>query len=485
MQIKCDKKITLTPNQFYENKELYLEDAVKLLSVQAFARTTSVEALNGEIRTGYCLTIRALYINQDGMVEKKEELYDLASTIRAGVSVNSHVIVNTSVIGVEYHGVQNLKVRVMLEQKGCYLQDSSFEPCDKENICYKKKGLVVRNIFPFRSAEFIIDKTENIKNSVGQILGIDAVICAKNVSCATDLCEIEGIANVYFTHLVDGELKGQNLKFPFSYELLAEGIKEGDEVELFFTPVSTTLALNEENGGVEASLQILVEIKGYSERNVEIDYPLDAYSKEHEIALEYGEVVLHEKTCSIKTKENFSTSLSLGEIADVVEIINIGTPWVGASNVSANSSITVDGVICSEILLKRENGEYARVLAEIPYSFDLKEEATCSNDLDVIIDVVDVGARVRFGSSLEIFGEISIRVNGHSEVVVSYLEKVEAIGEKTKNDAVISVYLVGQGETLFDCAKALQSDEEELLALNPDLDLPLKEGDKVLLYRPL
>ena len=65
MQIKCDKKITLTPNQFYENKELYLEDAVKLLSVQAFARTTSVEALNGEIRTGYCLTIRALYINQE------------------------------------------------------------------------------------------------------------------------------------------------------------------------------------------------------------------------------------------------------------------------------------------------------------------------------------------------------------------------------------------------------------------------------------
>ena len=66
-----------------------------------------------------------------------------------------------------------------------------------------------------------------------------------------------------------------------------------------------------------------------------------------------------------------------------------------------------------------------------------------------------------------------------------WLQVIVILREKVKNDAVISVYLVGEGETLFDCAKALGSDEEELLALNPELDLPLKVGDKVLLYRPL
>ena len=77
MQIKCDKKVNFTPIQFYENKELLLEGAEKIISLQALARTTSVETLSGEVRANYMLTIRVLYVDQDGMVEKREENYEL------------------------------------------------------------------------------------------------------------------------------------------------------------------------------------------------------------------------------------------------------------------------------------------------------------------------------------------------------------------------------------------------------------------------
>ncbi|MBO5776136.1 MAG: hypothetical protein J6R35_02045, partial [Clostridia bacterium] len=59
------------------------------------------------------------------------------------------------------------------------------------------------------------------------------------------------------------------------------------------------------------------------------------------------------------------------------------------------------------------------------------------------------------------------------------------LAPREENDAVISVYLVGEGECLCDCAKALCSTEAELMALNPELTLPVKAGDKVLIYRPL
>ena len=485
MQIKCDKKVNFTPNQFYESKELYLDGAEKILSVQAFARTTSIESLNGEVRVGYLLTIRALYLNQDGMVEKREESYDLTSSLRANVNANSFALVNTTVIGVEYHGSQNLKVRVMVEQKGCYIQNCNFEPIENPSLCYKKKSTNIKSICPLRNTEFVVDKNEKCNFNVGQMLCADTILSVKNVSIATDICEIEGVATIYFSHINEGELKGQSLSFPFSYELLSEGIKAGDVASITLLPISTTLNVTELDSGVELDVQILVEAKGYFEQKSEVEYAIDAYSKEYELALTNGEVVMEDDGCNFASKERFSATLPLDEITDAVEIISIGVPWVGASNVSAKPTITIDGVICSEIILKRESGEYARVLAEIPYSFDLKEDSTCSSDIDARLDIIELSARIRFGATLEIAGEVSVTVSGSSEKVVYYLEKAENIGERIKNDAVISVYLVGEGETLFDCAKALQSDEEELLALNPELDLPLKEGDKVLLYRPL
>ena len=485
MQIKCDKKVNFATNQFYESKELYLDGAEKILSVQAFARTTSIETLNGEVRVGYLLTVRTLYVGPDGIVEKKEESYDLSSSLRGGVTTNGYAQVATTVIGVEYQGVQNLKVRVMIEQKGFYILSAGFEPMDSDGLCYKKRKVNVKCASPLRSAEFIIDKEENLRESIGQIICADTIICVKKVSSATDICEIEGVLTVYYTHVTEGELRGNSLTFPFSYELLAEGVKDGDEVILCVTPINTSITVNELESGVTLAVQVLAEIKGYLENSTEVEYSVDAYSKANELSLTTADVVIEERICELKSTERFSTSLPLDEVNDAVEIVSVGVPWVGASNVSAKPRVNVDGVICSEVIVKRENGEYARVLAEIPYSFDLKEEGLCSGELNVTLDVIELNARIRFGTTLELSGEVAVSVIGDTEKVITYLEKAEVTGERIKNDAVISVYLVGEGETLFDCAKALQSDEEELLALNPDLDLPLKEGDKVLLYRPL
>lgn len=485
MQINCDKKVNFTPIQFYENKELFLEGAEQVLSVQAFARTISVESLSGEVKVGYNLTIRTLYLNQDEMIEKKEETYDLSSIVRGNVSPNAYALINTNVIGVEYHGTENLRVRVMLEQKGFYVHTLPFEPCCKEGLCYKKKELSLISIMPITKTEFVIEGTENLKENIGELLSVDAIITSKRVSCATDLCEIEGSAIVYYTSLVAGEIRCGTLALPFTYDLLLEGVKGGDEAHLFFTPINTTLTSAENENGVELDIQILAEVKGFLESRLEIECPIDAYSKEHELNLNFGELVVMEKNCAFNSTERLYSSIALENVVDAVDIVGVGMPWVGATSVSANPTLAVEGVICSEIIVKREGGEYVRVFVEIPYSFDLKEEDKCASEMEVKLDILSFNARIRFGTSLEISGEIGIEVTGNDERVISFLEKAEEIGERIKNDAVISVYLVGEGETLFDCAKALQSDEEELLALNPELDLPLKVGDKVLLYRNL
>ena len=485
MQINCDKKVNFTPNDFYESKELYLDGAQKIISVQAFARTVSAEALSGEVRVGYALTIRALYLEEDGNVCKKEETYDLNSTIRASVNSANFVSVKTTAIGVEYSGTQNLKVRVMLEQKGFYLQNSSFEPCERDGLFYKYKKVDSRRCAPIKQVEFVIDKAEVMKENLGEILCADSIIVPKMVSTATDICQIEGTASIYITSVYGGELKWTCMNFPFSYELLAEGVGADDEAVLFLTPFMTSISVTALESGIELGVQIATEVKGYYERVEQIECPIDAYSKECELGLRTGDAVIVEKGCRIHLVERLNATLSLENVSDAVEIVSLGVPWVGASNVTAKPNLNVDGVVCMEAIVKREEGERERVFLEIPYSFSLKEQVDCSENVDVDIQIISPNARVRFGSSLEVSLEALVTVTGEEEKIITYLASAEDRGEKVKNDAVISVYLVGEGETLFDCAKALGSDEEELLALNSELDLPLKVGDKVLLYRPL
>ena len=43
--------------------------------------------------------------------------------------------------------------------------------------------------------------------------------------------------------------------------------------------------------------------------------------------------------------------------------------------------------------------------------------------------------------------------------------------------------MAGEGESLFDVAKALNSDEDELRAMNPALEEPLEAGARILFYR--
>ena len=57
--------------------------------------------------------------------------------------------------------------------------------------------------------------------------------------------------------------------------------------------------------------------------------------------------------------------------------------------------------------------------------------------------------------------------------------------EKEEDDYAICLYVVKAGETLWDVAKALNTDEATLQALNRDVSLPLCGGEKILLYRAL
>ena len=51
------------------------------------------------------------------------------------------------------------------------------------------------------------------------------------------------------------------------------------------------------------------------------------------------------------------------------------------------------------------------------------------------------------------------------------------------SDSAVSVYIPRAGDGLWELAKSLKKSPEEVSANNPDIEFPIKEGQRVIVYR--
>ena len=51
------------------------------------------------------------------------------------------------------------------------------------------------------------------------------------------------------------------------------------------------------------------------------------------------------------------------------------------------------------------------------------------------------------------------------------------------NDSAVSVYIPHAGDGLWELAKRLGKSPEGVMASNPDIEFPVREGQRVIVYR--
>lgn len=486
MYVKCDKLISINPQQFFENKEIYLEGAQKVVSLRSRARVISVEELSGEVKLNYRLTITAVYLTSAEALDFKEESYDLTTTLKNHLlTPQSNVLAEVNVIGVEYVGQSNVKVRVYLEASGKFILACGYKNVEAEGgLIVKQSAQKVECVKPFSTAEIVVENNVEPKEFISDIISTDTDITIKSVSTATDICEISGEAQTYLTYVSGNELCSTIITTPFERELLSEGITDIDQAYLKAIANTINVTLNEEDGTQSLMLEIVMDVSGYTIRNEEAIFIADCYSKDSELKVKLAHAELTENVCRTVSMQKFSGSVSLDDGPEGKSIVCLGTPFVSATNVSISDGINVEGVISVELVYRSEQNTLERLLAEVPYKFNFKGDFDCSGDLCAKVVVKEISGRMRYGY-VELMGEACVELNGTKIKEVKFVEDVEVVAPREVNDAVISVYLVGESETLFDVAKALASTEEELIELNPEINLPIKKGDKILMYRPL
>ena len=67
-----------------------------------------------------------------------------------------------------------------------------------------------------------------------------------------------------------------------------------------------------------------------------------------------------------------------------------------------------------------------------------------------------------------------------SEAVITEVSEAD---EKPENMCVLTIYVVKTNETIWDIAKQLNVSPDSLLEQNPQIELPLVGGEKLIVYR--
>ena len=141
-----------------------------------------------------------------------------------------------------------------------------------------------------------------------------------------------------------------------------------------------------------------------------------------------------------------------------------------------------EGAVLAEVLFFGADGTHRSATLTLPFVFPLDIEGD-----DAEVDCAVCGLNVRRKKNGEAEAEATLRLSirgfeGRSWEYICEAEEGELYGDA---DSGFSVFMTSAGEDLWQVSKRLACAPEDLQKSNPELKFPLKEGERIFVYRQL
>ena len=140
-----------------------------------------------------------------------------------------------------------------------------------------------------------------------------------------------------------------------------------------------------------------------------------------------------------------------------------------------------EGVVLAELILKDGENGYKSTSLSLPFVFPVNVDGD-----RVDADCIVCGLNVRKTSAgMEAEATVKVSLRAYDKREWSYLSQVKEGEKRAVSNAAVSVFLPRAGEDLWQVAKRLACDPDELQKSNPDLTFPVKEGERIFVYRQI
>lgn len=465
----------------------------RVLSITADSVISASEVFTGEARYNGRVNFKVLFVDVDGRNHSMDYNADFSDKIEDGAITSdispyiSAAVLDTDIVNVSAGEIKlasvveiRLDADVSEELKylssggeGLYTHDDRVE---YSHLTARGSGVVTMN------AALNDVKIVNILLAEHK-----AVITSR--SAGVDIVRVEGnIISDVCGETEDGLLASYRVETPFSEEFGAGDARPSDLV-IACASVSGSAKLESDGEASAVSLEysLKVDYSVYSDAGV--DVIVDAFSVSNELLSTSESVNICKNKLNVTVADRVEGSVTLEVNMPIVDNILAATALrLSVTNIVAgDGEALIEGIASGNIIYySAEANSKNSVAVELPFSLKIPVEGMSEGD-DVTGrgEVTAVTLKIRRGNEIDIRADIAVELEASgicTKCVITELNEGEA---RELPSSAISIHIAKPGETLWDVAKALGSTPELVMLQNPDLNLPLSGGERIIVYRHL
>lgn len=141
-----------------------------------------------------------------------------------------------------------------------------------------------------------------------------------------------------------------------------------------------------------------------------------------------------------------------------------------------------EGFVTAEILLGGAEGGYRSATLRLPFAFPLE---TTGEEVEADCIVCGLNVRRKKDGETEAEATLKLCVRSYEAREWTYISEATEGEAYEESSAAISMYALRGGEGLWEVAKRLRRDPDELKKANPSLEFPVKDGERIFVYRQI
>lgn len=481
-------------------------DALKLIMDRGNVVIEEIKVTDDHVGVKGKLQFHILYLvdgkkadvaGMDGMIPFEEQIYMEGVTAHDPISVEGELEdLSVGLINSRKFSVQSLlslsAVSEELRDEEAAVDLSSSEPVE-----FRKKALDIaatairkKDIFRAKEEVEIPGSFPNIFSMVWWEItpvGVDFKVLEDKIA-------LQGEIKAFFLYRGEGEeeeLSHYETTLPFAGSIECSGAREGMIPEIRYQAEKKEVEVRPDFDGEERvitfELCLNLTICAYEEEK--LDILSDVYGVVKEISVAEREALFRRVSGKSSGRMKLPFHLSAGEGAQIQKILHTSAVLQTEEIKRAENGIETSGTVNLQILYEssKENEKYGMVKESIPFRYVLEAEDMGKNAVYPLQAEVEQ-ASVSLIDTEEMDGKcvLFFRTNIYEEWTEKIVEKVEAAeldSEKMSSLPGIAVYVVREGESLWDIGKRYYVPVSVLRQTNELAGDEVKAGDRILIVK--
>ena len=473
-----------------KRKELNTQTAVEcrfgrevetVLTVSCACVLTNTEVQNGEVRYGGKAQFSIVYEDAEKHVCRAEKGVEFSASLKDDFcfpALTARAAVSCENIAVRREGASVFATALLGLDISLY-GEQTFEYLAGGDLILKRDPVKVLTARLVSGNAETDDEFET--EFLTDILQHSETVNLSSIVCETGTLRLEGEVNVGILALKGNALASFERLVPFRIELPCDAAAYGAsaEAKVAVTDANLRADSDEDKGKCTLTVELSLLAEGCVYEETEVDAVTDAFSLTHAATPVFSTAESAGVGEADHVTERIAGKCALSSPIDFSDTLEAVTLQRAEAELTVTEmGKTVEGVAMSTLIVQGADGSHRGIELSLPFSVPIE-----TGDATISVLVLGMSARQRQEGEIEAEATLKITACEKRKVtarLVSGCEEGELLPEK---DSAVSVYLPHAGDGLWELAKSLKKSPEEVSASNPDIQFPIKEGQRVIVYR--